>query len=267
MGAPVYKARIVKYLCILAAAVVPLLAQAQGHIDGVWKTDPRSFTAPSKPSTYVLKDGQYQCLSCAPRVKVKADGADQPIPNNPYMDAMAVKVVDDSTIEFTTRQAGKVLATGKISISSDGKVMTRQMRYQEANGSSSTSTEKLTRVGALPKSGHAVTGTWKFSNYEWLSDETATFKTAAGMLSMNGSDGMTYDAPMDGTRVPVKNSPGADEVSVVHKAKFTWEETSWRDGKVVWVNTMVISEDGEKMKVNWVDRERNVKGSYTMSRQ
>jgi hypothetical protein len=252
---------------MVAAAWVPLLAHAQVHIDGVWKTDARSFTAPTKPSTYVLKDGMYQCLTCAPKVKVKADGADQPIAANPYMDAMAVKVLDDSAVEITTRQAGKVTATGKVSVSADGKTMTREMRYIEANGSSSTSTEKLTRVGAPPRTGHAVSGTWKFSNYEWLSDETATFKTAAGILSMNGSDGMSYDAPLDGTRVPVKNSPGVDAESVRFKGNNTWEETNYRGDKVVWVNTMVISADGEKMRVTWDDRERNVKGTYSMSRQ
>jgi hypothetical protein len=255
-----------KFLWTIAAAALPWIAQAQ-TLDGVWKTDPRSFAAPSKPSTYVLKDGWYQCLTCAPKLKVKADGSDQPVQGNAFLDAMSVKVIDDSTVEMTSRKGGRVLATGKVAVSADGKTMTREMRYQEANGSSTSSTEKLTRVGKPAKGAHAVTGTWKFSNYEWLSDETSTFKTAAGILSMNGSDGMSYDAPLDGTRVPVKNSPGVDQVSVVYKGKFTWEETSWRDGKAVWVNTLEISPDGEKMKVTWDDRERRVKGSYTMSRQ
>jgi hypothetical protein len=56
-------------------------------------------------------------------------------------------------------------------------------------------------------------------------------------------------------------------VSVRYKGNSTWEETSWRGDKVVWVNTMVISADGEKMKVTWDDKERKVTGSYTMSRQ
>src|SRR5205809_5931233 len=117
-----------KILWVLAAAAMPWLAQAQNHIDGVWKTDARSFTAPSKPSTYVLKDGQYICLSCAPKVKVKADGADQPLAGNPYIDSMAVKVLDDKAVEITTRKGGKVLATGKISVSADGRTMTCAMR-------------------------------------------------------------------------------------------------------------------------------------------
>lgn len=256
-----------KFLWMLATAAIPFLAHAQGHIDGVWKTDPQSFTAPSKPSSYLLKDGVYRCVSCAPKVAVKADGADQPVADNPYMDAMAVRVVDDSTVEITTRTAGKVVSSGRVLVSPDAKTMTREMRYEKANGSSSTSTEKLTRVGALPKGAHPVSGTWKFSNYEWLSDETATFKTGAGVLSMNGSDGVTYDAPMDGTRVAVGNNPAADSVSVLFKGNSTWEETSWRAGKAVWVNTMVVSPDGEKMQVTWDDRERRVKGTYTMSRQ
>src|SRR5205809_6820560 len=96
--------RMKKCLWMFAAAALPWFAHAQTHIDGVWKTDARSFTAPSKPSTYILKDGQYTCVSCVPKVKIKADGSDQPLAENPYMDAMAVKVLDDSAVEITTRK-------------------------------------------------------------------------------------------------------------------------------------------------------------------
>lgn len=257
-----------KCLWMLAAAAIPWLAHAQTtHIDGVWKTEARSFTAPSKPSTYLLKDGTYTCFTCAPRLKVKADGADQPLPGNPYIDTVSATVLDEHTVELTSRKGGRVLATGKMSVSPDGRTMTREMRYQGANGSSSSATERLARVGAQPRASHAVSGTWKFSGYDWISEETATFKTAAGMLSMNGSDGTSYDAPLDGTPVPMRNSPGTDMVSVRFKGNGVWEETSWRDGKVIWVNTMVISADGEKMKVTWEDRERKARGSYMMSRQ
>jgi hypothetical protein len=256
-----------KYLWILAAAAFPWAAFAQASIDGVWKTDPRSFTAPSKPSSYVLKDGYYTCVTCAPRLRVMADGTDQPVADDAYLDTMAVTVIDANTVEMTSRKAGRVLSTGKVSVSEDGKTMTREMRYQEANGSSSSSTEKLTRLGPLPKGAHPVTGRWKFSNYEWLSDETTTFKMASGILSVNASGGMSYDAPLDGTRVPVQNSPGVDTVALQFNGNGTWEETSFRARKIVWINTMVMSPGGEILTVTWDDRERKVKGTYTMSRQ
>ena len=63
------------------------------------------------------------------------------------------------------------------------------------------------------------------------------------------------------------NSPGVDSVSVTFKGNLTWEENSYRGDKLVWVNTMVVSPTGDKMEVTWDDRERRVKGSYTMSRQ
>jgi hypothetical protein len=257
-----------KHLCFLLLAALPWLAHAQAAIDGVWKTDPKSFTSPNKPSQYLLKDGVYRCDSCAPKITVAADGLDQPVRANPYLDAMSVKILDEHTVEITTRSHGKILATGKITVSPDGKTMMREFRYIEANGSSSTSIEKYTRIGAvMAKGAHAMTGSWKFANYEWYSDETATFKTASGTLSMNGSDGMSYDAPLDGTRVPVKNSPGADSVSVKSKGSNTWEETSYRQGKVIWVSVMTVSPDGEKMKVTYEDKERNARGTYSMTRQ
>src|SRR5438445_47816 len=78
--------------------------------------------------------------------------------------------------------------------------MVRESTTREANGTTSSSTEMLTRVGPVPKHGHVVSGKWKFATLVKMTDETLTFKTAAGTLSMNASDGTGYDAPMDGTK-------------------------------------------------------------------
>jgi hypothetical protein len=256
-----------KLLSIAILAAAPWLAWAQSGIDGVWKTDPKTVTAGDKPSRYLVKGGEYRCDSCAPRIKVRADGTHQPLPGNPYIDQLAVKVVDDHTLEITATKDGRALSTGRITVSPDGKSLTRDVTSYDPNGTTSTSTEKLVRVGAVPRGVHPVSGTWKFTAIDRMSDEVITFKTASGTLIMNASDGSSYDAPMDGTRATYRNSPGIDQVSVKAKSGETFEETSWAGDKPLWVNTMIVSPDGTRMKVLWEDKLRGSRGSYVMVRQ
>jgi hypothetical protein len=251
----------------LAAAAAPWVACAQSAIDGVWKTDPKSVVGASKASQYVVKGGQYHCDSCAPKINIKADGQPQRVPGNPYLDTVTAKIVDEHTFEITS-QKDTLVTTATMTVSADGKSMVREVTGTEANGTTSRSTEMLTRVGGgPPKGAHPVTGSWRFATLVKMSDETITFKSAAGALSMNASDGSGYDAQLDGTKAPMRNSPGTDQVSVVSRNGNTWEETSYSGDRPTWVNIMVVSPDREKMKVTWDDKLRGAKGSFTMLRQ
>jgi hypothetical protein len=255
-----------KYYLFAALAALPLFANAQATIDGVWQTDPKTVTGGSKPSRYVLDDKQYRCESCAPKIKAAPDGKERALTGNPYVQKVAARIVDDRTFEVTA-WAGKIVSLGKMTVSADGLSMVREVTIQEANGTTSTSIETLSRVGPLPKRGHLVTGTWKFATLVKMSDETLTFKSAAGTLSMNASDGSGYDAPLDGTRVPMRNSPGIDMVAVTSRDGATFDETSYSGDKPTWVNIFIVAPDGATMKVKWEDKLRGAKGSFTMLRQ
>jgi len=93
---------------------------AQTPFDGTWKTQPDSVQISGKPLVYELKDGMYQCRSCAPPYSVKADGADQKIAAHSYYDTVAVRVVDTHTVEITSKLAGKVIQSGTAAVSPDG---------------------------------------------------------------------------------------------------------------------------------------------------
>jgi hypothetical protein len=256
-----------KWLWAVAAAIAAGHALAQGTIDGMWKTDPKSVVGTSRPSRYTVKDGLYRCGSCAPMIRVKADGAAHAVPGNPYLDSVSAKIVDELTLEVVSRK-DKLATTGTMTVSPDGRSMVREIVSLETNGTTSRSTETLSRIGpAAPKGAHAVTGSWRFATLVKMSDETVTFKMASGTLSMNASDGSGYDAPLDGTKVPMRNSPGTDEVAVTTRAGTTWEVTSYSGGKPTWVDVMTLSPDGEKLKINWEDKLRGGKGSLTMLRQ
>jgi hypothetical protein len=100
-------------LAVLTAALIPTWAAAQSAFDGTWKVDLNSAKFPEKPDVYVLKDGTYQCKSCVPPFEVKADGQDHSVTGHPCYDSVSVKVIDDHTLEETTKKNGKTSALQK----------------------------------------------------------------------------------------------------------------------------------------------------------
>lgn len=54
----------------------------------------------------------------------KFDGKDYPVIGEPNYDARAYTKIDDHTLDMTVKKAGKVVATGKITVSADGKSRT-----------------------------------------------------------------------------------------------------------------------------------------------
>ena len=53
-----------------------------------------------------------------------ADGKDHPVTGSAGEDTRSYKKVDDRTLEFTSKKAGKVTTTGKVVVSADGKTRT-----------------------------------------------------------------------------------------------------------------------------------------------
>jgi hypothetical protein len=201
-----------------------------------------------------------------PKVRIPTDGQPHAQPDNPFIGTVSARIVDDRTLEVT-RVAGKITTVGRLTISPDGKSLVRDSTTKEINGSTSHFTDILTRVGPVPRKDHVVSGHWKFATLVRMSDETMTFKRTSGTLSMNASDGSSYDAPMDGTKVPMLNSPGNDAMAVKQRGETTFEEVDYSGDTPVWVNLMVVSPDGDSMKVTWEDKLRGTKGSFRMIRQ
>lgn len=65
----------IRLAAVLFLAAAPMLAQTR--FDGTWKMrmDTLRFSGP--PEEYLIANAVYQCLSCVPKVDVKADGTDQ----------------------------------------------------------------------------------------------------------------------------------------------------------------------------------------------
>ncbi len=99
------------FFVALAGLLIPTLAVAQKVFDGTWKMDMSNVDFSKKPDVFVLQKGMYSCKTCTPPYTIKADGTDQAVKGHPYYDTVAIKVVDDHTIEETDKKAGQVVAT------------------------------------------------------------------------------------------------------------------------------------------------------------
>jgi hypothetical protein len=67
------------------------------------------------------------------------DGKDYPLTGDPNADMRSYKKIDDRTTELTNKKAGKVVATGKIVISADGKSRTVTVSGTDPMGKKVTS--------------------------------------------------------------------------------------------------------------------------------
>jgi hypothetical protein len=62
------------------------------------------------------------------------DGQPHPSTGNPNVDASAYTRVDANTVTFSRMKAGKMVATGTVSVSQDGRTLTLTTLGTDANG-------------------------------------------------------------------------------------------------------------------------------------
>jgi hypothetical protein len=238
-------------LCVSVAA-------AQNPFTGTWKADLSKAQVSAKPDQIVLQNGRFQCLSCPAKVDVKADGTDQPIVGDPMRDTVAVKVIDDKTVEFTDKKAGKVMGKGRQTVSADGKTMTIDFEaYPPSGAKPVTGKQTMTRVASGPAGAHAISGSWQVAKMDQVSDNglTITLKGTDDGLSMTAPTGESFDAKFDGKDYPIKNDLPGTMVSLKKLSDRSVEQTIKRDGKVLYVNTLTVAAAGNTMTYKSEDKQ------------
>jgi hypothetical protein len=55
----------------------PSLLFAQSRFDGTWEMKMETLVFSYSPIEYLLDKGVFHCMTCTPRVDIKADGSDQ----------------------------------------------------------------------------------------------------------------------------------------------------------------------------------------------
>jgi hypothetical protein len=258
-------------LYALAALLIPTLAMAQSAFDGTWKIDINKVGFPKKPDEYLLQNGMYECKTCAPPYKIKADGSDQPVTGHPYFDSVAIKVVNDHEIEETDKKTGKVVATSTSTVSADDKTMTSTFSdSSNTNGGPPvTGKGEATRVAKGPAGANAISGSWRTTKVENLSENATvwTYKVSGDEISMTNPTGQSYTAKLNGGDAPMKGDPGVSSVSVKMIGKDTLEETDMRDGKVIGVFKMTVASDGKTAKASFDDKLHSTKTDFEVIKQ
>jgi hypothetical protein len=121
---------------LLAGALAPCFAEDANM--GTWKlNEAKSKIAAGAPKNHTVA---YTAAGDDVKVTVdgvdaegkpahsewvgKFDGQDYPVTGDPSSDTRVYKRVDARTLEFTGKKAGKVIVTGRVVISADGKSRT-----------------------------------------------------------------------------------------------------------------------------------------------
>lgn len=246
---------------------LPLFAWAQSPFDGTWKVSLDTAQFSQKPDTFALHNGEYTCSTCAVKIAVKADGSDQKVPGAKGYDTLAVKQVDDKAVQFTRKKDGKVVSESTETVAADGKTLTTEFKEHPPQGQPVTGKVIMTRVSPGPPGAHAISGSWRTTKVENVSEQglTVTFKSTADGLSMETPTGESYDAKFDGKDYPVKGDRAGGTVSLKKVNESTIEETYKQDGKPVQVNQFTAQ--GKTLKVVSKNLRRGTTESFTAEKQ
>jgi hypothetical protein len=70
----------------------------------------------------------------------KFDGKDYPLTGDSYADSRSYKQINDHTLEFANKKDGKVIASGRVVVSADGKTRTLHLTGTDPSGKKVSST-------------------------------------------------------------------------------------------------------------------------------
>ena len=147
------KARAIAVTLALCLVGATLCLAADGFL-GTWKlNEAKSKLAPgtAKNSTVVYSTMGDQMMVTIDGTDAagkpthtewmgKYDGKDYPVTGDSTSDARSVKKIDDHTLAFTVKKGDKVLFTGRIVLSADGKSRTVTTEGTDSSGKKITAT-------------------------------------------------------------------------------------------------------------------------------
>ncbi|MDP9049117.1 MAG: hypothetical protein M3O31_00115 [Acidobacteriota bacterium] len=259
------------FLVPLGALFVSNAATAQSPFDGTWKISLNNVAWSPKPDMFLLDKGMYTCKTCTPAYTIKADGSDQAVTGHPYVDTIAIKVVNDHEVQETDKKGGKVVGTSTTTVSADGKkAMWSFIDSSNTNGGPPvTGKGESTLVAKGPAGSHAVSGSWHIAKMADMSDNGLiwSYKVTGNTITMNSKSGQSYTAMLDGMDAPMKGDPGTTSVSVKMLGKNVMEETDKRDGKAISVMTLTVAPDGKTAKAKVLDKLANRTTAFNIVKQ
>lgn len=257
-----------RYL-VLPLFLVAAPALAQSPFDGTWKADVSSLQIESKPDSFQLKGGTWNCSSCTPGYSVPADGAFHAVKGKDYWDEVAFTVVDDRHVKSSYRKGGKVIAENAYSVSADGNTLSIASRNTNNGGNVPIeSTGSESRIGTPVADAHLVSGDWKAAPPTSTSDAgmTMTLAVKNGMVHLKSGLGETLDAKIGGDYALNAGDPGKTMTKVTQPDAKTLTMTDMRAGKIVQTSSYTVGDDG-KLHGTWKDPQSGASGGFVATKQ
>jgi hypothetical protein len=248
----------------------PTVLVAQSPFDGTWVAKLDSVQFPKRPERYSLQNGTYECSTCIPRIKVKADGKNYPVAGSPYFSTIAVQIISDHSIQITEKQADRTVYSETDTVSSEGKDLVQRITDSAAaNGEPVTTVETYKRVSQGPAGSGPISGSWQAEKVEASSDNgvSVTYHSIPDGLQASNPSGEGYSAKFDGRDYPIQGEPAHNTVSLKRINPNTIVETDKQDGAVHYKLRMAVSRDGRLMKVTETDNERGSQITYIMEKR
>jgi hypothetical protein len=243
-------------MLLLAAAQV---TNAQAVFGGTWRPDPQRPDANEPPDDIELANGTYECRSCKPPYKIKADGTDQPISNNPRYDTLSVSVADAHTVLKRAKKAGMTVVASKTVIAADGKTKAEVQTVTGVGPHPVEFSMLSARVAAGSPGSHAASGKWRSVEGDLVNhEEDTSYEITADTLKMTDGMGRSFTAKLDGTDAPYRGDPRFTTVSLKRVDDRTIEETDKNGAQTVLIAHWSVDPDGKTMRVRFDDTHGHV---------
>jgi hypothetical protein len=244
--------RTVSALAFAGLMIFSPLGMAQSVFTGTWRPDPQVFSSTRKPDVVELANGVYNCKTCEPPYKIKADAHDQPISGNPYYDTLTITTVDDRTVMKIGKKADKTVVESNIVVSADGKTKTERQTLYDMAPRPIEMTTHSSRVSVGSQGSHLVSGAWRMTDGDVSNHaEDTIFKISGETLEMSDRMGRSFSAKLDGTEARYNGSDEFTSVSLKMVDSRTIEESDKKGGKVVKISRWNVGPDGKTMHVRF----------------
>lgn len=235
------------------ALLIPACAFAQDAFSGTWKMDPASMQETGgKPMVMSFKDGMYKD-DARPAVNIKADGQDHAVSGHPGFDTVAIKVIDDHSIQRIQKKNGKTVWSGTFAVAPDGKTANGDATSYKDGAAAMTSKMTFNRVGKVPVGSNAAAGSWRLGHMISADGGAMldTYQVDGNKVDYKRGNGSSYTATIGGNAVPfMEDGKQNGTVSVKRMGKNSLRETFEKNGKTRLTSTMSLSADGKTMKTS-----------------
>jgi len=246
--------------CLAALAFAASLFAAENPFAGTWKLNPAKSKFTGDTTKFEQKaSGEILWSSEGFEYTFKLDGEDYPTPSGR---TLAWKQLNERTWETVAKVEGKVLGTGRIEISPDGKTMTLTRTGTKPSGEPFTEVTTRQRISGGP----GLFGVWKSTKVQ-TSPEVVE-------ITVSGVDELTLSVPayqlvckaqLDGKDYPCTGPtlPAGTTMSLKRSGDRALEWVHKLSGKPIDIGTMKVSKDGRKLtEKSWSPR---VKGVVTVA--